>query len=399
MGNPDLPRAVRVSTTLRFEHDACGVAFVVDMHGRKSHEHGPPGHHRAVQPDHRGASGSEANTGDGAGITHPDARPLPARESSTSSCPRPARTRPASRSCPSTRRRGQGRRRRSTTIVARRGPARSSAGATSRPTRSMLGATARVGDADVPAGVRRQGRPRRASSSSATAYVVRKRVRARGRQRVLPVAVARGSSSTRACSRTPQLEEFYPDLQRRARRESRSRSCTRASPPTRSRPGRSRTRTATRAQRRDQHACRATRTGCAPARRCSQSDLLPGDLDRDLPDLHARRVRHRRASTRRSSSSHLGGPPAAARGAHDDPGGVGEPRVDGRASEGVLPLPRVAHGAVGRPRVDRVHRRHGDRRGARPQRPAPVAVLGHRRRPRDHGERGRRARRRRRRRS
>ena len=46
------------------------------------------------------------------------------------------------------------------------------------------------------------------------------------------------------------------------------------------------------------------------------------------------------------------------------------------------------------PGVDRVHRRHGDRRGARPQRPAPVALLGHRRRPRDHGERGRRARRR-----
>ena len=32
-----------------------------------------------------------------------------------------------------------------------------------------------------------------------------------------------------------------------------------------------------------------------------------------------------------------------------------------------------------------------DRRGARPQRPAPEPLLGHRRRPRDHGERGRRA--------
>ena len=47
---------------------------------------------------------------------------------------------------------------------------------------------------------------------------------------------------------------------------------------------------------------------------------------------------------------------------------------------------------MGRPGVDRVHRRHRHRRGARPQRPAPVALLGHRRRPRDHGERGRRAR-------
>ena len=41
----------------------------------------------------------------------------------------------------------------------------------------------------------------------------------------------------------------------------------------------------------------------------------------------------------------------------------------------------VADGAVGRPRVDRVHRRHGHRRGARPQRPAPAPLLGHRRRP------------------
>ena len=64
------------------------------------------------------------------------------------------------------------------------------------------------------------------------------------------------------------------------------------------------------------------------------------------------------------------------------------------AEAGLLPLPRLAHGAVGRPGVDRLHRRHGHRRGARPQRPAPVPLLGHRRRPRDHGVGGRRARRR-----
>ena len=53
----------------------------------------------------------------------------------------------------------------------------------------------------------------------------------------------------------------------------------------------------------------------------------------------------------------------------------------------------VADGAVGRPGVDRVHRRHRDRRRARPQRPAPQPLLGHRRRPRGDGLRGRRARR------
>ena len=52
----------------KYEHDACGVGFVVDIKGRKSH--------RIVQQaiqilrnlDHRGACGCEANSGDGAGV-------------------------------------------------------------------------------------------------------------------------------------------------------------------------------------------------------------------------------------------------------------------------------------------------------------------------------------------
>ena len=59
---------------------------------------------------------------------------------------------------------------------------------------------------------------------------------------------------------------------------------------------------------------------------------------------------------------------------------------------GVLRVPLLADGAVGRPGVDRLHRRHGDRRRARSQRPAPVALLRHQGRPRHHGVRGRRAR-------
>ncbi len=51
-----------------FEHDACGVAFVVDVRGRRTH--------RIVQQalaalrnlDHRGAAGAEPSSGDGAGI-------------------------------------------------------------------------------------------------------------------------------------------------------------------------------------------------------------------------------------------------------------------------------------------------------------------------------------------
>ena len=51
-----------------YEHESCGVGFVVDIKGRKSHRI----LEQAVQVlrnlDHRGACGCEANTGDGAGV-------------------------------------------------------------------------------------------------------------------------------------------------------------------------------------------------------------------------------------------------------------------------------------------------------------------------------------------
>ncbi|MST35281.1 glutamate synthase subunit alpha, partial [Acidimicrobiaceae bacterium USS-CC1] len=51
-----------------FEHDACGVAFVVDVHGRRSHRLIQLGLRALCNLEHRGASGAEADTGDGAGI-------------------------------------------------------------------------------------------------------------------------------------------------------------------------------------------------------------------------------------------------------------------------------------------------------------------------------------------
>ncbi len=51
-----------------FEHDACGVGFVADLKGRASHEIVRQGIKVLENLDHRGAAGSEANTGDGAGI-------------------------------------------------------------------------------------------------------------------------------------------------------------------------------------------------------------------------------------------------------------------------------------------------------------------------------------------
>src|SRR5215471_12435687 len=51
-----------------FEHDACGVSFVVDMRGRRSHDIVDKGIAALCHLEHRGAQGAETNTGDGAGI-------------------------------------------------------------------------------------------------------------------------------------------------------------------------------------------------------------------------------------------------------------------------------------------------------------------------------------------
>ncbi|MGE0704733.1 MAG: glutamate synthase central domain-containing protein, partial [Vicinamibacterales bacterium] len=50
------------------EHDACGVGFVVDMKGRKSHAIVAQALQVLKNLEHRGACGCEVNTGDGAGI-------------------------------------------------------------------------------------------------------------------------------------------------------------------------------------------------------------------------------------------------------------------------------------------------------------------------------------------
>ena len=52
----------------RFEHDSCGVGFVVDIKGRKSHRIVTLALSVLKNLLHRGACGCEANTGDGAGI-------------------------------------------------------------------------------------------------------------------------------------------------------------------------------------------------------------------------------------------------------------------------------------------------------------------------------------------
>jgi glutamate synthase (NADPH/NADH) large chain len=50
------------------EHDACGVGFIVDIKGRKSHRILEQAIEVLRNLDHRGACGCEVNTGDGAGV-------------------------------------------------------------------------------------------------------------------------------------------------------------------------------------------------------------------------------------------------------------------------------------------------------------------------------------------
>src|ERR1700716_3400202 len=55
----------------RNEHDACGVGFVVNIKGRKSHDIISRGLQILVNLDHRGAVGADPLVGDGAGCMIP----------------------------------------------------------------------------------------------------------------------------------------------------------------------------------------------------------------------------------------------------------------------------------------------------------------------------------------
>jgi len=52
----------------QFDHESCGVGFVVNIKGKRSHEIVRQGLNVLLNIHHRGATGAEPNTGDGAGI-------------------------------------------------------------------------------------------------------------------------------------------------------------------------------------------------------------------------------------------------------------------------------------------------------------------------------------------
>ena len=74
MRNHNLPKHLSDALTPRglydpsFEHDACGVGMICNMHGEKSHRIIAEGLQILVNLTHRGACGCDETTGDGAGI-------------------------------------------------------------------------------------------------------------------------------------------------------------------------------------------------------------------------------------------------------------------------------------------------------------------------------------------
>ena len=67
MAAPGMPSAQGLYDP-RHEHDSCGVGFIVHLKGQRSHQVISDGLTALENLNHRGASGCEVNTGDGAGI-------------------------------------------------------------------------------------------------------------------------------------------------------------------------------------------------------------------------------------------------------------------------------------------------------------------------------------------
>ncbi len=373
----------------RHEHDACGVAFVATLTGVPSHDIVDKALTALRNLEHRGASGAEPDSGDGAGILFqvPD-RFL--RESVDFELPAAGHYAVGIGFLPvdDGRRRRRARRRRGDRR--RRRACGSSAGARCRPTRRWwapprAASCRRSGSSSSPRSAATSrasswtaGRSRCASASSTSSACTSRRCRP-------------APSSTRACSPPASSSRSTPSCPTRGWSR-RWPSCTRASPRTPSRPGRWRTPTGTSRTTARSTPCGATATGCRPARRMLTSNVMPRRHHPAVPDLHARAAATPPRSTRSSSCCTSAG--------RSLPHSVlmmipeaweNNPTMD-PARRAFYEFHAQLHGAVGRPRQRLLHRRHPDRRGPRPQRPAPGPLLGHRRRSRRAGLRGRRPR-------
>ena len=325
-----------------FEHDACGVAFVVDMQGRRTPSHGAHGDRQPLPP---GAPGRVRRRGQ-----HRRRRRDPdpgARRASTAAVSRlPAARRglrhrhrlPARR-----RRRGRGSPRPAIDkIVASEGLA-CSAGATCPIDDSMIGATPgpsmpsrSASSSSVAAPTRRD----RASTSSGGRSSLRKRIEHEVDGRLLPVPVV-PHPRLQGHAHHAAAGDVLPRPRRRAGRVRPGPGALPLLDQHLPVAGRWPTPTATSPTTARSTPCRATATGCGPARRCCAATLLARRPRAHLPDLHARTPATRPASTRCSSccTSAAGSLPHAVlmmipeaweNHAHDGPGPAG-----------LLPVPRA----------------------------------------------------------
>ena len=381
----------------RFEHDSCGVSFVANIKGAASHELVLTGLRALTNLAHRGATGAEADTGDGAGILTqiPDRFLRGVFADQGIELPPPGRYAVGTAFLPTDADAVDKAKAAIEDIVVEQGLA--VVGWRDVPiVPACLGATARaampsfqqlvVTDADsgrASAGIEldrlvlRRPQARRARAGAGPGDLLPVPVGAHPRvqgdvhhapaRRVLPRPRRRALRERHRAGAQPLLDQHLPVVAAR--------------PPVPLR----------RPQRRDQHGAGQRELDARPRGDARQS--APRRARAGVPDLHAGRVRHR-PLRRGARAARPRRAPAAPRRADDDPPGVGERRHHGPGGAGVLPLPRRADGAVGRAGERRLHRRHRDRRRARPQRPAPEPLLGHRRRHRGDGVGGGRDRRR-----
>ena len=147
-----------------------------------------------------------------------------------------------------------------------------------------------------------------------------------------------------------QIADFYQDLEQ-TRWLRPSRWCTRASAPTRSVPGSWRTPTASSSTTARSTPCAATSTGWRRVRRCSPRRF--GDDIKKIPPVIAAAGQSDTATLRqRARAPARTRPQPAARHAHAHPRGLGGPHPHGPGEEGLLRVPRLPDGALGRPGND-----------------------------------------------
>ena len=353
-----------------FEHDACGVAFVARLDGSASHETLERALAALANLEHRGAQGADADSGDGAGmlLRLPDAL---FRDELGAALPEPGAYGVAVAFLPYEDDRFE------------------------RLLEDVVEAEGQrvLGWRDVPVDPRHVGGAAGTDGAADPAAVRRRRSRAdAGPRRLRAEALRRPSrrgAGRRARARDPELLVADRRLQGDADRAAARRLLP--GPPRPARRVAARARPfplldqhvpqlgagapvpADRAQRRDQHAARqreldagarvAARVGALRGR---PREGAPGDSSRGLRLGHVRQ----RARVARPRGSL-----AAALDDDDDPGGIRRPRRPPGRAEGLLRLPPVPAGGVGRAGRHRLHRRPRDRRDPRPERPAarPVA--------------------------